>query len=243
MAWNIDYYLDAVPEGAGNGVRAGVFLPLASLPGIQDADEIDDLKRESKVVYAIATLIHERLSLLPNKLSLATARSTPTGVGENRINQSFSLTSQFWVDFHTQQIGQIPYNGSNYGLVSIAAVFPDASFVVNEGQIIGPGVVIPFETLQEVGGSTFNQTTVDARNFINALYHSMVNELAVGGSIVAVSRGAVVGFVPPANFTGTNAITGLTPEQLETSGFFSMTYGLTVQLLLDQATQTFDIAA
>jgi hypothetical protein len=30
MAWNIDYYLDAVPEGAGNGVRAGVFLPLAS---------------------------------------------------------------------------------------------------------------------------------------------------------------------------------------------------------------------
>jgi hypothetical protein len=243
MVWQIDYYLDAVPEGAGNGVRAGLFMPIAALPGIQDADEIDDPKRESKVVYAVATLIHERLAAMANKLSLSTSRSTPTGVGENLINQSFSLTTQFSVDFQLKEIRQIPYNGANFGFVSIEGVFPNCSFVVDEGQVIGPGIVIPYETLQEYGGEgTFN-IAADARNLINAIYHSMVDQLDVGGSIVSVSRGAVVGFVPPANFTGTNGITALTVDQLAVSGFFSITYGLTVQLLLNQATQTFDIAA
>lgn len=244
MAWNIAYFPAPVAAGANNGVFYGVFVPRdTALPGITTTTELTDANRERKIAYALATQLYEQLNALPNKLGLAVARPTPTGVADNRINQSFSLTFQLMVNHVDNTVGIIPLPGNQIGGVTLEQLFPGSAVVQQDGAIPEPGIVIPFSVINAVGGGSLDSVVEDARHWVNALYYSMVLYLEPNTAVVNASRGAAVGFVPPANYIGANAITGLVEADLPLRSFFSITYSLMLQLQLNQTAQTFDLAA
>lgn len=244
MAWGISYFDNAVAAGAGNGVPAGLFIPRdTALPGITTPSELASANKERKVAYAVANQVFDVLNAQANKLGLTVSRPTPTGAAANLINQSFTLQTTFMVNHAASTVGMLPLPAGNAGLVSLSSIFPGCAFVAAEGAISEPGVVVPSSYVQSLGGSIPGTINDDARSWLSALYHSMVKDLDSSTALVAASRGSAVGSAPAANFTGTGAITGLVDADLPTRSFFSTTYSLTLQLQLNQSTQTFDLAA
>lgn len=242
MTWNLAYFPAAVAAGSGNGVPAGIFIPQADLPGITTAAELGNPNQERKVAYSICNRVHDALAGIPTKLGISNSRSMSTGALD-RINQSFLLTVLFVANHVDNTLSVLPLPGSNAGRVSLSALFPAAAIVGAEGAVPGPGVVVPSVLITENGGSVPGAVANDARSWLNALYQSMVLGLEPSEAVISPSRSSATGSTPAADFTGAGATTGLDADDLSRLSFFSLTYSVTLQISLNQSTQTFDLAA
>ncbi len=239
MAWDIEAF-----TGAGNAAAAGVFIPVENLPGLLAA-ELDDDNVERKVAYSLSTLLHTKLSALPNLLGLSVSRPSPSGAAVDRINQQYSLTTQFMVNHASNSVSTIPLPVSNAGRLTLEAALGAGVQIVAAAGAVGAGIVLPNSLVTGFGGVVPGSTdAADARSWLAAVYHGMVTgQDATNAAIVAATVSPAAGISPPANFTGVNAITGIAAVDLPLRSFFSKTYSLTFQLALDQVAQTFDLAA
>jgi len=244
MVWNIAYFAAAVAAGAGNGVPAGLFIPIADLPGISPATELTGANNEKKVAFSISNALFTALDADTAKLGLAVTKPSPTGAGTDRLNQAFTYAVTHMVNHAANSVGMVPAPGTGVGNVTVSDVFPTASLVAAEAALPGAGVVIPNAVITAAGGLIpADVGAADARSWFSGLYQSMIQNLEPSTALVTATRSSATGLTPPANFTGTNAITGINAADLPLRSFFTITYTLTLQLALDQSAQTFDVAA
>lgn len=242
MTIPFSYFTAAVSAGSGNEVPAGIFIPRSDLPGLTADSELTGSSKEPKAAYAIANKIFSGLNGITSKLGLSVSRPNPTGAGADRINQQIALSAQYMVDHSDNSVAPLPTPSGGAGKVTVDQVFPNAVVVAAEGAISGAGIVIPNSFITGYGGSAVgNVNAADARALIVALMFGIVSTIATAPAVIAASKGSAVGLVPTADFTGANAITSLTAEDLPLRSFFSLTFTLTMQLLLNQDSQTFDV--
>lgn len=242
MAWGIQYCDDAVAIDA-----PGIFIPRSEITGLIANNELASANKERKVAYGICNSVYEGVTALANKLGIAVTRPALVGSGDNKVNQTFTLTAQLMVNHTTAEISPIPLPAGNAGKVSIHNLFPtaaDTSAYGGTGNTPGAGVIVPHALVQGYGSAVpANLATGDHRDWLIALYFSMLDQLEPSTALVSSTRGNAVGLTPPANFTGANAITGINAEDLPLRSFFSTTFNFGFQLALNQQNQDFDLAA
>lgn len=242
MTWAIQYCDDAAAVDS-----PGIFIPRSEITGLIANSELLSANRERKVAYGICNAVYEGLNALTNKLGIAATRPSLVGAGDNKVNQQFTLTAQLMANHTNSAISPIPLPTGNAGKVSIANLFPTAADTAGYGggaETPGAGVVIPHTLVQGYGAAVPNNlATGDHRDWLIALYFSMLAQLEPSTALVTSARGNAVGVTPPANFTGANAVTGLVAADLPLRSFFSTTFSFTFQLALNQQNQDFDLAA
>jgi hypothetical protein len=243
-------------DGIGAVVAAGVFIPVADLPGLEGAElAAAAADKESKVALALINQIYETLSPTAfDKLGWATSKGTPAPVGVDLINQSYSFTATYVTDLGAGTVGQIPVPGSgdnaDVGKFGLVDIFANATKIAAAANTTGAGIVITGADV-EAYGAAYADLTIgageDNRDWIAALLNHMavdatLRTASVASAITTASRGTPVGVAPaPALTAASNPTSGLAAADLPKVILSSITYGLTVQLSLDQATQSFDV--
>jgi hypothetical protein len=90
---------------AGNATNDGVFLPVATLTGVNAAELADAEPGHLKLGKAVLGMMEKIYSTLSptafNKLGFTVSRANPTGAGNNLINQNFGATAQKLLNFNT----------------------------------------------------------------------------------------------------------------------------------------------
>lgn len=241
MAWSINYFPAAVTAGSGNGVPAGIYIPLAGLKGLETAD-LSAANRERRVAFCFVNQVYSALAAITNPLGIGTTEANPIAAGPDKINKGYSLTVSYYVDHAAGNQGVYPLPASNTGRVTLENLFgSNVAAVTAEGGVTGAGIVIPTATITALGGTQpANTGSADARDWLQALYASMIDQLEDSSSIITKSRSVTVGITPPANLVN---ISGITDAMLPSLSLFSHTFTLTVQIALDEAHHTFSVAA
>jgi len=220
---------------------AGLFIPQADLVGVTAA-EMTTSTPDSKIALGLLEGIYTKVTALTNKLGVSVSKANPTGVGNNLITQNYSAVFTNVVNLRTLAVSQLPLNAANFGIVTVANLFPGAS-IVAATDTPGKGIVLPFTSLASYGSgpAISNVNTSDARSTLQALYFMLVDELDVGNGVVSTGKSNIAATTPSANFTGTGAITGLAAADLPYRAFYTITYNATIRLKLNQSNQTFDV--
>ncbi|ANV84619.1 hypothetical protein AWQ21_09615 [Picosynechococcus sp. PCC 7003] len=251
----LTFFESSVSAGGGNGVPAGLFLPIADLPGVvagEFADAQSQATKESKAALAIANAIHDYLSANSADIVGMTSTRAKASVSDILDNLTFSFACQYVADLETETVGQIPLpaSGANSGVGGFALddLFANAAEVAEEDAITGEGVVIPYADLVEYGGSDPAAITgVDNRDFVAAMIRAFpaivpVRSASVASGVTSISQAAGTTFTLPAAATAeTDPTTGLTAADLPKIAALQFTTSWTVQVALDQAAQTFDV--
>ncbi|WP_030006326.1 hypothetical protein [Picosynechococcus sp. NKBG042902] len=251
----LTFFESSVSAGGGNGVPAGLFLPIADLPGVvagEFADAQSQATKESKAALAIANAIHTYVSANAADIVGMTSTRAKASVSDSLDNLTFSFACQYVADLETETIGQIPLpsSGANSGVGGFAIddLFANAAEVAAEGAISGEGVVIPYADLAEFGGSDPAAITgVDNRDFVAAMIRSMpglltVRDASTASGVTTISQATATTFtLAPAATATTDPTTGLVTADLPKIGLLQFTTAWTVQVALDQAAQTFDV--
>lgn len=236
---------------AGTAEAAGLFVPISDLPGL-DALELDGSTLGSdKAVLAILNAFYDTLSPSSfDKLGISVSKPNPVGQGSDLIAQNYSAIFDFMADHETLSLDVIPEPvtgvNSGVGVVALADIFPNATAVAAAGATTA-GIVIPNTEVGDYGAPVAASIPSDARQYLASLYHYIVSEAVTrtaetASGITAKSRGAATGFTPPPAWTATtDPISGVTALDLPKLSFFRVTLSITVQLLLSQETQTFDV--
>lgn len=249
---NFEYF-----DADGAAVAAGVFIPVADLPGLT-AGELASANAD-KVSKAILGLINTIYSVVSpggfNKLGWALTKANPTGTGADLISQNYGVTIQYQVDHATNTLGQIPVPtaGTNLdvGKFAIADVFPSATKVAAAGATGGAGVLIPSADLEAYGAPAHAAVNPaagqDNRNWFAALMNHLavdapIRTAEVASALTVRTRANAAALTLPAAYTqATNPTSGIDAADLGHLSFFSQSYSFTLQLSLDQESQTFDV--
>lgn len=249
---NFEYF-----DATGSAVADGVFIPVAALPGLT-ADELatGDADKASKAILALVNTIYDVVS--PggfNKLGFALTKANPTGTGDNLISQNYSVNIQYQVDHGANTLSQIPVptagTSQDIGKFAIADVFPTAVKVAAAASTGGAGILIPSADLAAYGApahaSVNPATGQDNRDWFAALFNYLAIDAPLrtadtASALTARTRGSAAAFTLPATYTqATNPISGILTDDLGQLSFFSQSYSFTIQLSLNQGTQTFDV--
>lgn len=251
----LTFFESSVSAGASNGVPAGLFLPIADLPGVvagEFADSETQATKESKAALAIANAIHTYVSANSADIVGMTSTRAKASVSDSLDNLTYSFACQYIADLETETVGQIPLpaSGANSGIGGFAIddLFANAAEVAAEGAISGEGVVIPYADLADFGGADPAAITgVDNRDFVAAMIRSMpdllpIRTASVASGVTTTTRPAGTTFtLAPAATAETDPTTGIAAADLPKLGLLQFTTSWTVQVALDQAAQTFDV--
>lgn len=258
MALNFEYF-----PAVGNTVSAGTFIPDDNLVGIQVA-ELDPAlpSTESKIFFALLNQIYNVIVDLSSPtgdgapLGMTMSKANPVGAGADLINQNFAVSMSFLANQQAKTLDVIPLatTGSNTGLgkLNIQDVFGGASVKLNAGVATpGAGILIPSASIAAFGGVTHAELVVSAvadnRNWFSGLFSYMASNASrrsatIASAIILLNRGASSILTPPATFTdATNPLTGVLAADLPLRTFYTLSYAMTVQLLLNQNLQSFDV--
>lgn len=242
----------------GVTVAAGVFLPVAALPGLLAAELAAGNARESKVVLALMNQMYEVLgSSSFAKLGFALTKGNPTGVGPDLLTQSYGVTLSYIANHADNTLSQIPSastgTNANLGEFAVDDVFTGAAKLAAGANTGGAGVLVVTSELQSYGGPAQADIGVvagsDDREWFAALtaytvMQSTVRSANDASAITARSRGqATGGQIPAAYYAATNPTAGLSADDLDRLSLFTVAFSVTVQLLIDQEAQTFDVNA
>lgn len=247
------FYDDAVVADAGNGVVAGLFLPIEDLPmavpGEFAAGESQATK-ESKALLAIGTALFDYLSENANTLVGFSATKTQTSVATNILNWIYNFTFQkvaYQSDGTFSEL-PLPIAGTNAGIggIEIDEIFPNAEVVSAAGAISGEGVLIPNSMI--LGGSAA-ALGADKRDYLEGLLTTIA-----GGDVTvrtAQNASAIIALTNPTNFTSftlpaaatqaTNPTTGIASSSLGKISTVQKTVAYTVQVILNDLTGQFDV--
>jgi hypothetical protein len=250
MPLNFEYF-----SAAGNTTAAGVFLPVASLWNVQDSELASNAAdRESRVIFGILEKLcnpNGQFATLQNKLGVSSSYGTPTGVGTNLINQTYTLTAQYFANLATNTIQPIPVptsgNNSGRGGVKIVDVFAGATKLAASADTEGAGVLIPSSELTPYGGPSHASIDVnqDSRAWFNALFLYLADKATVRSNNTA---SAVVAVNPVLTVTGalpsgalvapSNPTSGIDPTKQVTNVLITRSVSVTLQLLVDTQNET-----
>lgn len=238
-------------SAAGVAAAAGLFVPVADLPGVLAAELDGSAAGRDKALLAILNRFYDVLSPSNfDKLGFSVSKPNPTGQGTDLIAQNYSAVIQYAVNHEDGMVDMVPVPtaGANLGVGAIALddLFPNAAAVVAAGATTA-GIVIPNTEVAAYGGPAAAVIPADARPYLASLYHYLVVESTSrsandASAVTTKSRGSATGFTPPAAWTqAVDPVSGIAAASLPKMSFFSVSFSLTVQLLLNQTTQTFDV--
>jgi hypothetical protein len=250
MPFNFEYF-----SAAGNTVAAGVFLPVASLWNVQDAELASNAAdRESRVIFGILEKLcnpNSSFVTLQNKLGISSSYSTPTGVGTSLINQTYTLTAQYFANLANNTIQPIPVptSGSNSGQggVKIVDAFAGATKLAASADTGGAGVLIPSTELVPYGAPAHASIDVnqDSRAWLSALFLYLADKATIRSSNTA---SAVVAVNPVLTVTGAlpagalvaanNPTSGIDPTKQITNVLITRSVSVTLQLVVDTQNET-----
>jgi hypothetical protein len=250
-----NYYAASVLAGPANGVVDGVFIPVADLAGLTQAELSETgATREGKVIYGLLNSIYAGLAEIASLGLVNLTKSDPSGTGVNRFTESISLSVQWLLDLSSRSFSSIPLpitgSESGKGKVALEDIWPDAEIVTAEGSISGPGVLLADSLLTTYGASELTATTDDARDWIGALFAVIIANATVRTSTVASAittrtnpltiRGTGV-TIPASWFDATNPVTGILAADVLHLRVFQETYSVEYELQTNPETQTVEI--
>jgi hypothetical protein len=183
---------------------------------------------------------------------LTLSRNT-NSAGTDLTNNVFNLSNQFYADHQTKEIDVLPLpttgENSGKGGVAVTDVFPNAAKLAADGEVPGEGIVVPTADLQRYGSPDHAtlDPTADSRLWFQAIGEYFGNELTTrstsnASAIVGRSRGNTqpITLAPQAT-DSTNPTTGIASDDLNKISVFAHTYSVTIQVKLNQSTQTFEV--
>lgn len=251
----LTFFEDAVVAGAGNGVPAGLVLPIADLPGIvagEFADAASQATKEGKAALAIANALHSYLTTNVADIVGMSATRAKASATDSLDNFTFTFSAQYvaYLELGTLEQIPLPSAGANSGVGGFAIddVFPNAAEVAAEGAIAGESVVIPYADLADFGGSDPAAITgVDNRDFFAALFRAMpsllpIRTVSVASAITTTTQATPTTFtLAPAATATTDPTTDISASDLNKIGLLQFNSSFTVQVALNQVAQTFDV--
>ncbi|MGD1909080.1 MAG: hypothetical protein ACFB0C_24255 [Leptolyngbyaceae cyanobacterium] len=251
MAFELEYF-----DGVGQAIETGVFIPVGDLSGL-DGTELAAaaVDTEGKAVLALANTLYDTLSPAAfDKLGWSVSKANPISAGPDLINQGFTFTATYVVDLSDSTVGPIPVptggDNQDIGKFGLVDIFPNAVKIAADVNTPGAGIVISGSAVAGYGAAYADLNIgagEDNRAWIAALLNYMAVETTLrsaseASAVVAISRGNPINITPPAALTAApNPTSGLVAADLPLLVLFTISYGLTVQLLLDQSAQTFDV--
>lgn len=241
-----------------SGCSAGVFIPRADLPGVaagEFANAQSTASKQSKAVFALLNQMYAVVSPTNfSKLGIAVTKGQPAGAGEDILNIAYTATIQWMANSESKAISMLPVpttgTESGKGDFALTDIFANAVKVAADDAITGEGLVIPTADLVPYGSASHGSLNIatgqDNRDWVAGLY-GYISQLGIrtalsASAITAASRGTTTGVTLPAAATDTtNPTTGILAADLAKRSVFSHQYSITVQLLLNQVTQQFDV--
>lgn len=252
MTLAIEYF-----DAAGTATLEGVFIPLAALPGIT-APELATAEsvaaKEGKTILSLLNKIYTTVSPdLFSKLGFNADKEAPDGVSADVFNQVFSVTSQKLVNLDTDSLSvvPVPISGANLGLgdFSITDIFAGAVKVAAAGAVSGAGVVI--NTIGLLAYSSLTHASINVATDSRAWFAALADHMAidsikrsttVASSVVSGIASSLSASAIPADYIASvDPISGILVSDVPSRGLVNRTDTFTLQLQLNQATQTFDV--
>lgn len=249
------FFPGSLAANAGNGVKAGVYVPIRDLPGVE-ADELASSEamnvKESKVLESVCNALYNAITVSTDGLLGFEADLTNTGAGLNIIESTFSFTVQYLANIADNSVTQLtlPTKGSNVkeNKQSIKQIFANAAVVADDAAITGEGIVIESSTFTDFDGTTVTAALdVDDRRYIAALIRSlpdftMVRDVTQESGITEATKlDGFSGVLDPDATDEINPTTGIMTDDLPFIIPITLTTTITVESLLNRATQKFDV--
>jgi hypothetical protein len=136
------------------------------------------------------------------------------------------------------------------GVLKITDVFPDAIAVASADTISEDGILISHTDVVAYGAETTTDPTSDSqsRKWFAAMSRYLFNIIPVRvpnttpSAVTTKALGTVTPFTLPADaLATTNPSTGLDPADATVNDVYSRSVQFTIQYLLNETTQTFDV--
>lgn len=250
-----DFYTEAVTAGLDNGVNAGIFIPVADLAGLTQAELTETgTTREGKVIYGILNTLYSALAPIASLGLVGLTKSEPSGTGTNRYTETISLSMQWLINLSSHSVSSVPLptigTEAGKGAVSAEDIWPNCALSVADGSISGAGIVVKNSSLADYGGLALTTTADDARQTLAALFAGIIATCTLRTSTVAsaittktnplTTRGTGV-TIPAAWYDPTNPVTGLTQADIPMVRIFQDSYSLTYELETNPDQQTVEI--
>lgn len=252
MTLSFEYF-----SAAAAATEAGIFLPVSDLPGV-DALELDAAEateaKESKSLLSILNALQIYLSANAGKLGVACTKSSPSSNGADLLTLNFTAEWQKLVNLSANTVGVIPAasTGANAGVAAmgIVDVFPNAAYVVAGDNTPGAGILVSLSTMANYGLTavpTVNAGDDDRLWFaalIEMLTEASVRSAAdsVQSAITVATPGAMgAQAIPASYYADTDPLTAIAASDLTQRGIVSRQFAFSVQVQLNQATQSFDV--
>jgi hypothetical protein len=247
------FYGASVSAGSGNGVVAGLFIPIADIPMIsagEFASGVSQATKESKLLLGLGTALYDyytanSANILGFAVSLAQA-----SVSAKIVNWTYSFTTQKVAKQAdgTFDILPLPSIGTNSGVggVNIDDIFANAALVSAEGAISGEGVLIPNS---DIVGATDAVLGSDMRDYLEGLLTFIagsgvsVRGTSTASGITALSNPTNYSIfaLPAAAYDATNPTTDILASELGYIATVQKSVAYTVQLTLNSITGNFDV--
>lgn len=249
-------FTGSVNAGNGNGVVAGVFVPLADLPGMTQAElSTTGTTAEGHAVFAILNSLYAALAPLPSLGIINLQKSSPVGNGPDRFTEGVTATFQYLIDLQEKTVSPLPLpsigSEAGIGALYLEDIWSGAAIVANQGAISGAGLLIPDSLISQLGGVTPGTVDVDCRDWIAALFGAMVANATVRTASVAsaivtrtnptTSRLAGV-VIPPAWYDAVNPITGIVGANLRFLRVVQETLLIEYEVVSDPDNQTLTLS-
>ncbi|MEO1351322.1 MAG: hypothetical protein AAFW84_21350 [Cyanobacteria bacterium J06635_15] len=252
MTLSIEYF-----SAAAAATEAGVFLPVSDLPGV-DALELDAAEateaKESKSLLSVLNALQIYLSANAGKLGVSCTKGSPSSNGADLLTLNFTAEWQKLVNLSANTVGVIPAasTGANADVAAmgIVDVFPTAAYVTAGSNTPGAGIVVAHSAMTSYGLTTVPTVNVgdDDRLWFAALLE-MLTEVSVRNaatpvvSAVTTATPGAMGAqaIPASYYADTDPLTDIIASDITQRGIVSRQFAFSVQVQLNQATQSFDV--
>lgn len=236
---------------------AGLFIPQDNLDGVLATEfgaGVSTAIKTSKAFAGILNTIDRIVNAMDNPLSITPSQGSPTGTGSGLITIQYTGSVDYVLNIETMEIEFVPapatgtYSGQ--GAIAIADIFPDAEIVTATGAISGEGLLIPWADLATLGVTTTPSNIAvgqDNRNILAALYKyiqtvATIRATGIVSAITATSEGNITRKIVPTDWTdATNPRANVSTAWLKTHKLVTVPYNITIEYLMNQQTQAFEV--
>lgn len=253
----LNFFDGAVAAGAANGVPAGIFLPVSDLPGVV-AGEFgageSQVTKEGKAMLSYLNALFAYYEANTATILGMAATFAKASISNTLSNFTFTVQHQYLSKLSDKSYDQLPLPaaGANSGVggVAIADIFANAESLDAEDAISGEGFVIPYADLAAYGGEVPVSIAAgqDNRDLLAAISRGVgevltIRDATTASAVTANTQSTAATFTLPAAATAAvDPTTGILASEVDKIATTQMTTSYTIQILLNQAAQTFDVA-
>jgi hypothetical protein len=242
--------------GSGTASNAGIFIPLADLPGLSQSElATTGSTLEANLVYAMLNALYSAMAPM-TILGIANLnKSQPAGTGTGRFSEAIGFAYQRLINFKLGTVGAIPIavTGTEAGMgsLTIEDIFPGAAIVSQGGAITGAGIVVPSSLVSDYGASTINNIDDDARAWVGALLPAIAAGVTVRSATVEsaiTSRTLISGIrstgvsIPAAWYDAANPLTNISAADLPWLRVIQDQVTIEYEMAIDADTQTLSLS-